>query len=196
MNIDVYNPRPTYAIADRVIEDDCAKEFVKRINSAGKPSKYSGNAHTLEHKIDSHSAKGVALGVADCFTDVLIAMDISEAIETLKPHIETILRDSALGKITGYRGLWGMRYGPGGEFTEHVDWSLDQDEESTPAIATMCIALPGAYTGGELYIGTELVSIPMCGAAIWSGWTYHKVSPVISGHRYICAIHFTGLLKT
>lgn len=30
---------------------------------------------------------------------------------------------------------------------------------------------------------------------LWDGWSYHTVTPIIKGKRYVLIIHYTGIMK-
>ena len=90
-----------------------------------------------------------------------------------------------------------MEYEEGGQFEDHVDYSLDDDKYSTAALATLCISLsdPEDYEGGELVLSGKELPQEFLGAYVWDGWTYHRVQPVTKGKRYVLVVHFTGLVK-
>jgi len=195
MNISVYNPAPTYIIIDDIITPELAQHMMDVVDVLGTDSNYTGNRNTLERRLQPYMHRGFIAGTAEDRKEVEIIAELSRITSSLTSYIADVFKNSALDTITGHRGFWLMKYGPGGEFEEHVDWSTDDDKQSTPAVATLCIKLNDEYTGGTTLINGSPIDVPQYGGAIWDGWTYHTAEPVEEGDRYVCVIHFLGTLK-
>ena len=179
MNVRVYNGFPCYAVIDQVVTPELAEAMMLLVDNRGGKSSYGGNPNTIEYRLESHVGSHlITAGKVDDREELLIGAEIQKAVTPLIPKIIEVFKNTALENISGHRGFWIMRYGEGGEFTEHVDWSLDDDPNSTPAVATMCIRLNDDYKGGETLIDGHNVDVPVCGAYIWDGWTYHTACEV------------------
>jgi len=197
MEIVVENPAPTLITVRDLITEETAAYLRDCVDKRGKDTAYNGNPSTREFRLGGFEQMGfMGVGGAEDARDMHTISVLEEVIRPLKDQIEIAYKNTALEKILGHRGFWVMRYGEGGAFDEHVDWSLENDENSTPAVATMCINIGGDYEGGQKSVGGQRVFAPYLGAEIHDGWTFHSVNPVTRGNRYIVCVHFLGTLKS
>lgn len=196
MEIAVENPAPTIIRLFDLVSPEFAQELMDLVDERGKSSEYNGNPNTKELRLGAYMQTGfMGAGVADP-KEMQAVSALQSIVQPLIPIIESSYQNTILERVTGHRGFWIMRYEEGGGFTEHVDWSLDQDDNSTPAVATLCINLNDAYEGGQKYIAGQPIDCPKFGGEVHDGWTYHKVDPIAKGARYLVCTHFLGTLKT
>lgn len=196
MEVMICNSAPTSIQLENILEQGLADELIALVDERGKKTNYNGNPDTLELRLGGGTVGFLGAGVADS-REMQCLTQLQQLTTALLPYIQDAFKNTALETITGHRGFWLMRYGPGGEFTEHVDWSLDEeDDNSTPAVATLCVYLNEDYTGGQKFLAGQPIDCPALGGEVHDGWTYHRVEPVEEGNRYIVCVHFLGTLKS
>jgi PKHD-type hydroxylase len=81
------------------------------------------------------------------------------------------------------------RYAPGMQYAAHVDSSIMGGAEPlrTDLSATLFVADPGAYDGGELIVespqGQQAVKLPAGDLLLYPATSVHRVAPVTRGER-------------
>lgn len=185
--VSVFNPEPQYVILENCISEEFAEKLMFLVDEHGVPAEYGGNPNTLEYRVNMDAA-----GNSE---EARILSALHKLFYPFQSIIPQLFRNTAMDFITGNAGFWIMRYDEGGEFTTHVDWSMDGDKYATQAVATLCLRLNSDFEGGEREIGGKPVDIPLYGGVIHDGWTFHKVNKVTSGSRYVILTHYTGVLK-
>ena len=191
MEVEILNPEPTYVKFIDIITPNLADSLVKLVIEKGILSKYNGNTNCKEYKLPNIFTGNLSK------EEIILLSKLHSIVERIKEIGNYVFKDSALETIITHAGFWIMEYSEGGSFDEHVDYSLDDDEYSTPALATLVINLNSGdkYKGGELFISNKLVPSYYNGGYLWDGWTHHKVNPITEGKRYVLVVHFTGLMK-
>ena len=185
--VSVFNPEPQYIILDNFISQDFAEKLMELVDKNGVAAEYGGNPNTIEYRVDM-SATGNS-------EDAAVLTALHKLFYPFQSIIPQLFRNTAMDFITGNAGFWIMKYDEGGQFTTHVDWSMDGDKYATQAVATLCIRLNDEYEGGERELAGKEIGIPLYGGIIHDGWTSHKVNSVTSGSRYVILTHYTGVLK-
>ena len=135
------------------------------------------------------------MGATGNSDDAAVLTALHKLFYPFQSIIPQLFRNTAMDFITGNAGFWIMRYDEGGQFSTHVDWSMDGDKYATQAVATLCIRLNDEYEGGERELAGKVIDIPLYGGIIHDGWTHHKVNSVTRGCRYVILTHYTGVLK-
>jgi hypothetical protein len=199
MELTIHNPIPQYAIIDDFISDELAQRLISIVDRDGVESDYSGNTNTLEKRLayqGINQNKGIVVGDSDSQEELRTIAELHRLVYPLQGYLPQIFKNTAMEFITGHNGFWIMKYNVGGEFEEHVDWSVEDSSASTPAVATLCVALNDDYEGGGSEVSGEKIATPLYGGAVWDGWTFHRALPVTEGSRYVLCIHFMGVLKS
>ena len=191
MEIEILNPAPTYLKISDIVSEEFAQKLISIVQRKGKTTNYATNPNCREYRIAN-----VMIGSMEK-EDILALTALHSIAEPIQNIANEIFKNTALLKIITHAGFWLMEYSEGSEFKEHVDYSLEDDEYSTAALATLCISLsdPEDYEGGELLLSGKTLPQEKLGGYVWDGWTYHQVKPVTKGKRYVLVIHFTGLVK-
>ncbi|GLQ87966.1 Fe2+-dependent dioxygenase [Dyella flagellata] len=96
------------------------------------------------------------------------------------------------------------RYGGGMHFGSHVDGSIrllpgSADKIRTDLSATLFLASPDSYDGGELLIedtyGTQTVKLPAGDMILYPASSLHRVNPVTRGTRLACFFWVQSMLR-
>jgi len=96
------------------------------------------------------------------------------------------------------------RYQGGMHFGSHVDSSIrllpgTGDKLRTDLSATLFLAPPESYDGGELLIedtyGTQTVKLPAGDMILYPASSLHRVNPVIRGARLACFFWVQGMVR-
>jgi hypothetical protein len=183
---------------DKIISGELAQKLIQIVKEYGQNTEYSGNSNTKEYRIEPLGIdKGLISAGLRAKNTLLddVVVPLHALCRELESLIPILIKNTACELISGVKGYWLMEYSEGGEFEEHVDWSLDQDDASTPAVFTLSVQLNDNYTGGELIIDKEPLEKVKLRGYIWDGWTYHTAKPVLKGKRYCLVVHFLGKLK-
>ena len=96
------------------------------------------------------------------------------------------------------------RYGEGMHFGTHVDGAVRMIPGSghklrTDLSATLFLAAPDSYAGGELIIeddfGSETVKLAIGDAVVYTSTSRHRVTPVTRGVRTACVFWIQSLIR-
>ena len=186
MEVEILNPEPTYVKLIDIMTPEMATILKDLVQEKGVPSKYNTNVSCKEYRLPNVFTGKLSR------EEVQIISQLHAITEPVKEIANHVFRDSALGTIITHAGFWIMEYSEGGTFGNHVDYSTDDDEYSTAALATLTISLndPEEFEGGEIDLSGKRVTRPYLGGCLWDGWTYHEVKPVTKGKRYVLVVHF------
>ncbi|MFZ1796291.1 MAG: Fe2+-dependent dioxygenase [Dokdonella sp.] len=99
------------------------------------------------------------------------------------------------------------RYSDGENFGMHIDNAIRYDRRQQPALpirtdlsATLFLADPGAYDGGELVVedtyGTHSVKLPAGDLVLYPGSSLHQVTPVTRGTRVASFFWLQSLVRS
>ena len=195
----IYNLDPTYLKSPDIISEESAKFLTRLVDDLGTPSDWTGNPNTLEFQLANPYNKNRNIDNPK-YKDILF--ELNSIAEIGLRHIDATLRNSSFDRIVGHHGFWIMRYAPGGEFPPHCDLDSGHDGITPPVAATLAILLNDEFTGGDfiLYdschnkslVDTSKVKYE---ATVWDSLTYHQVTKIESGYRYMLVIHYIGADK-
>jgi PKHD-type hydroxylase len=96
------------------------------------------------------------------------------------------------------------RYQGGMHFGSHVDGSVrlmpgTGDKIRTDLSATLFLAAPDSYDGGELLIedtyGTQTVKLPAGDMILYPASSLHQVNPITSGTRVACFFWVQSMIR-
>lgn len=190
MEVEILNPEPTYAKFYNIIDKELALKLKNLCKVHGTTANYHG-CDALEYKVPNAYVGNLSRDTVE------VLPELHEMIITVQEMANNIFANTAMSGITTHAGYWIMQYKVGGCFDAHVDFSTDDETQSTPALATLVINLsePEEYEGGKVFLSGKQVSSEYCGGLLWDGWTEHWSLPTTSGIRSIMVVHFLGLLK-
>ena len=192
LDINILNPEPQLMLIHNCIDEYTANILMELVDERGKQAQYQGNPHCLEYRMNMDATGDDKESVA-----VRRLHKVYYPIQNLIPQV---FKHNAMDFLTGHAGFWILRYDEGGEFENHVDWSMDIDRTDKKyahkIMSTLVIHLnEGDFEGGELSVAGKVMDIPKYSGEVHDGWTYHRVAPVTHGSRYVILAHFLGVLK-
>ena len=196
-SVKTHNIEPTYLTAESAISQEVAKTLMGLVNERGKRSEWSYNPDCLELQIANPFSK---YSSANDETIISVLPDLFGVAESFLRHMNWNFNNSVCEIATGHHGFWILRYDEGGQFEPHCDWDSGPNGIRPPVVGTVCILLNDAFSGGETLLsdstGEEaIIHREKLSAAMWDGFTQHRVAPITEGKRYALVIHYTGTIK-